>query len=340
MNGKERFSAVLEGSLPDRVPVAPPFQGYWALDAFGVTVPESLADPVAAAQAALTAQEACPFDALEVVWDWVANIDLLGCTSKIVDSGSPLVVEHILESSVDVAKLRSLDLSADRRVEAGVRTAEVLLAQLSKDFFCYATIPLPFTLASYLRKVDYLMKDLIRQPEEAHELLEFATEVVVDVVKLYASLGVHGLLVCDPSASGDLISPQHYVKFAAPYARRIIDLVKEMGLKPILHVCGDTTKILPHVKRLSPSAFSFDTAVGVDVAKEALGDSVCLMGNVDPSDTLLLGTREKVQREVELCIEKGWSGGGFVLAAGCDIGVETPIDNITTMIQTCARARY
>ena len=340
MNGKERFSAILEGLLPDQVPVAPPFQGYWALDAFGVTVPESLADPVAAAQAALAAQEACPFDALEVVWDWVANIDLLGCTSKIVDSGSPLVVKHVLESSVDVADLRSLDLSADRRVEASLRTAEVLLEQLREDFFCYATIPLPFTLASYLRKVDCLMKDLIRRPETAQELLEFATEVVIDVAKLYASLGVHGLFVCDPSASGDLISPQHYAEFAASPAGRVIDTVKAMGLKPILHVCGDTTKILPLIRQLSPSAFSFDTAVGVDVAKEALGDAVCLMGNVDPSDTLLLGTRDKVQRDAELCIEKGWAGGGFALAAGCDVGVETPIDNLKTMIEAAARARY
>ncbi len=340
MNGKERFSAVLEGSLPDQVPVAPPFQGYWALDAFGVTVPKSLADPVAAAQAAIAAQEVCPFDALEVVWDWVANIDLLGCTSKILDSGSPLVVKHVLESSADVARLRSLDLTADDRVEASVRTAEVLLEQLSQDFFCYATIPLPFTLASYLRKVDYLMKDLIREPDTARELLEFAAEVVIDAAKLYASLGVHGLFVCDPSASGDLISPQHYAEFAAPYAGHVIETVKAMGPKPILHVCGDTTRILPLIKQLSPSAFSFDIAVGVDVAKEALGDAVCLMGNVDPSDTLLLGTSDKVQREAKLCIEKGWSGGGFALAAGCDIGVETPLDNVRTMIGACAQARY
>lgn len=221
-----------------------------------------------------------------------------------------------------------------------MRTAGVLLEQLSADFFCYATIPLPFTLASYLRKVDYLMKDLIRQPGTARELLEFSTEVLVDVAKMYASLGVHGLFLCDPSASGDLISPQHYTEFAGPYAGRIIELVKSKGLTPMMHVCGDTTKILRLVKELSPSAFSFDTAVDVKTAKEQLGDTVCLMGNVDPSDTLLLGTSEKVVRDSELCIEKGWAGGGFILAAGCDIGVDTPIENVRAMIDTGARARY
>jgi len=68
MNGRERFAKALSlTELPDRVPVAPPFQGYWALDAFGVTIPESIAHPEKAVEAIVKAQDACPFDALEVV---------------------------------------------------------------------------------------------------------------------------------------------------------------------------------------------------------------------------------------------------------------------------------
>jgi len=83
MNGRERFETALDLGRADQVPVAPPFQGFWALDAFEVSVPTSLADPAKAAQAIIQAQEVCPFDALEVVWDWIMNIDLLGCKSRI-----------------------------------------------------------------------------------------------------------------------------------------------------------------------------------------------------------------------------------------------------------------
>jgi uroporphyrinogen decarboxylase len=340
MNGRERFVTALELGRADQVPVAPPFQGFWALDAFGVSVPTSLADPRKAAQAIIEAQRECPFDALEVVWDWIMNIDLLGCKSRVADKGQPIVVEHALSSGLDVDRLRAVDRTADNRVEATVISAEILIKELAGEFFCYATIPSPFTLASYLRGVSELMTDLYNDPLAVKDLLDFTTELVIEEVKLYASLGVHGLTVCDPSASGSVISPRHFGAFAMPSTKRVARAVEELGLKAMLHVCGDTTKILPYIKEIAPAAFTFDYAADVALVKEALGESMCLIGNVDPSDTLLMGSPEKVRQDTQDCIDKGRAGGGYVVGGGCDIGVETPIENVRTMIETCALAKY
>jgi uroporphyrinogen decarboxylase len=125
-----------------------------------------------------------------------------------------------------------------------------------------------------------------------------------------------------------------------PSTKRVVAAAREMGLQPMLHVCGDTTHILDDVKEIAPAAFTFDYAADVALVKEALGDSVCLLGNVDPSDTLLMGTVDKVRRETQDCIEKGWQGGGYAVAAGCDLGVETPIENVKAMLDTAAAATY
>lgn len=340
MNGRGRFETALGLGQADQVPVAPPFQGFWALYAFGVSVPTSLSDPAKAAQAIIEAQRECPFDALEVVWDWIMNIDLLGCKSRIADAGQPIVVEHALSPGLDVDKLRAIDRTPDARTEATVATAEILLKELADEYFCYATIPSPFTLASYVRGVSELMTDLYHNPEAVDDLLDFTTEVVNEEVRLYASLGVHGLCICDPSASGSVISPRHYGRFAMPATKRVSQVVRDLGLKPLLHVCGDTTKILHYIKEVEPAAFTFDYAADVTLVKEALGDTVCLIGNVDPSDTLLMGSTEKVCQDTQDCIEKGWKDGGYVVGGGCDIGVETPVDNVKTMIETCARYKY
>jgi MtaA/CmuA family methyltransferase len=339
MNGKERFAAALHLEQPDRVPSTSPFQAYWALAEYGVSVPESIAQPARAAEAVLRGQDDCPFDALEVLWDWVAMADDLGCTSRIAAEGSPVVVGHPLASSGEAAGLKVPDLQANRRVNAALEAAAILVGELGADFYCLATIPEAFTWASYLRKVDYLMTDLIRFPEQVHELMEFTTELVIEQCRVFASAGVHGLVVCDPSASGDLISPRHYEEFAAPYTRRVGQEVARLGVDQILHVCGDTSKILDLIKEARPAGFSFDTAVDVAAAKEALGDEVCLIGNVDPAQTLLMGTPDDVRAETQACIDKGAQGGGFVVAAGCDIGVGTPRPNLRAMIETAAAAK-
>jgi uroporphyrinogen decarboxylase len=94
------------------------------------------------------------------------------------------------------------------------------------------------------------------------------------------------------------------------------------------------------VKETGTRAFTFDYAADVALVKAELGDSMCLVGNVDPSETLLMGTPDRVRREAQECIDKGWVGGGFVLGAGCDIGIETPIENVKALIETSRLARY
>ncbi len=341
MTGRERFTKALRLlDPPDRVPVAPPFQGYWALDAFGLSTPESLAHPERAAAAIVNAQAACPFDAIEIVWDWFAFVDLLGCTSRITEVGSPSVIEPALHSLDEVADLVLVDTSASSRVQSSLIAAEALLEELGDEVFCYASLPLPFTLAGHLRGMTDLMTDLIEHADEVHRLIEFSTEVIVRHLQLYADLGVHGFVLSDPTASGDLISPRHYAEYAAPSTRTVVEALQKVDLPSILHVCGKTAKILTLAADTGATAFSFDASVDTAVVKEAIGASVCLLGNVDPVGLLLDGSPETVREAARSCVSKGWAGGGFVLASGCDLSLHTPIENIRAMIEVGHEAQY
>lgn len=74
-------------------------------------------------------------------------------------------------------------------------------------------------------------------------------------------------------------------------------------------------------------------------AKKIMGDRVCLIGNLDPSAVLLLGTPEDVEREARLCIEKAAAGGGYILGSGCEVAVDSPVENIKTMIRVARELR-
>jgi len=341
MNAKERFQKTLQLAGPaDRVPGAPPFQGYWALDAYGVTVPESLAEPQKAVTAITRAQADCPFDAIEVSWDWFAFVDACGCTSNITDAGSPAVVTNPLTSIEQIGDLAPVDTSKDARVQASIAAAESLMRTFGDEVFCYATVPLPFTLAGHLRGVDNLMMDVVESTDAAHQLLEYSTQVLLDHMEHYRALGVHGFFICDPTASGDLISPRHFEEFAAPHTKSVVQALKKLGMVTILHVCGNTAKILPAVVDIAPEVFSFDHVVDTAVAKEAIGDSVCLLGNLDPVETLFRGTAAQVKERANASISKGREGGGYVLGAGCDLCPETSVENVRAMIDAGHASEY
>ena len=341
MTGRERFTKALRlTDPPDRVPVAPPFQGYWALESFGVSTPESLAHPKKAVAAIVNAQAACPFDAIEIVWDWFAFVDLLGCTSRIAEVGSPSVIEPALHAFDEVADLALVDTSASSRVQSSLVAAEALLEELGDEVFCYASLPLPLTLAGHLRGVADLMTGLIEHADEVHRLIEFSTEVIVRHLELYADLGVHGFVLSDPTASGDLISPRHYAEYAAPSTRTVIEALQKVDMPSILHVCGKTAKILPLVADTGATAFGFDASVDTAVVKQTIGASVCLLGNVDPVELLLHGSPETVRENGGvILVSKGWAGGGSVLGSGCDLSLRTPIENVRAMIEVGLQPR-
>jgi len=340
MNGRQRFEAALRLEEADHVPVAPIFQGYWALERHHVTVPDTLIQPQLAVEALLRAQDECPFDALEVVWDWVAPVDAVGCESRITPTSSPLVTKPAVRQIEDIESLRPVDLSNDARVQASVESARLLVEALGDETFCYATIAQPFTFANQMRRADALMLDIMKRPEAVHALVAYATEVVIQQAREYARVGVHGIFACDGAASGDLLSPKHYREFVAPYTARLNEAAREMGIAHIQHVCGNTTGNLETVREIGPSAYSFDYTTDVAVAKEKVGDAVCLIGNIDPSEILLFGDADQVQRVTEECLAKGAPDGGFIVGSGCDICLGTPLENLRAMVAACQAATY
>ena len=63
-------------------------------------------------------------------------------------------------------------------------------------------------------------------------------------------------------------------------------------------------------------------------AKELAGAKVPIIGNVDPINTMMLGTPEEVRAEVmsdiAACAD---SPNGYIVSTGCDIPVDAPIEN-------------
>jgi uroporphyrinogen decarboxylase len=82
---------------------------------------------------------------------------------------------------------------------------------------------------------------------------------------------------------------------------------------------------------------SLDQKVDFAYARKAVGDSICLIGNVNPAGTLFLGKPEDAAREAEYAIRSAGQNGNFILSSGCLMPPDIPPENLQAMVDTAKR---
>ena len=179
---------------------------------------------------------------------------------------------------------------------------------------------------------------LIEDPELAHLMIEKVAEWVLDLAKASIDAGAEIIGLVDPTAGGSVISRKHFIEFSLPVLKWINQEIKaHKDVPTYLHICGDVSDRLDLMADTGVDGISIDHLVDVAAAKREVGDRVCIIGNIDPVGTLLLGTPEQVLEESRHCIEQAGQGGGFVLAPGCGVPPNTPPENLAMMGQAVER---
>jgi uroporphyrinogen decarboxylase len=198
----------------------------------------------------------------------------------------------------------------------------------------------PFTLCGLLYGAEKLMRDLYKNAEAVHVILEWTTRLYLEFVKyFFIECGVNLVSMGDPSASGDMISRKHFENFVVPVYSAIYEQLRKKKVITCLHICGNIENRLDLIPQTGVSLVSIDYKVSIKKAREAFGTKTALAGNVNPVDVIKDGKTEDIISAGERCIADAGEGGGFVLMPGCDISPVTPFENVKTMIETAARHR-
>ena len=197
-----------------------------------------------------------------------------------------------------------------------------------------------FTTAGFLRNPENLLMDVLMDPDAAKRAVCKAGELVDGLIR-EDSVGVDVIWIADPTSTGSMLDLDSYREFVLPVTKKLVDgWKKEFGVPVMYHVCGDTMPIIDAVPDTGIDIFSIDHAMDMAAARERVKDRLCLMGNVDPINTLLNGTPEDVKRESKRVIEEGGADGRLILAGGCEVARDTPIENIRAMIDSAKAYQY
>jgi uroporphyrinogen decarboxylase len=336
MSPKERIGNFLTGKPIDRVPCVPLILNHCAR-VLGVKVSEYAKNGAVMGAANVAAYRRYGQDLITIFTDTSIVAEALGTELMFPDDDVSRVAKPAVVDPDDLARMKPVDVLTAGRLPVYLEAIRHCVKEVGDEVFVSCCIPAPFSTAAALRGTAIFARDLYRNRALAMALLEKAEAATADMCAAVARAGGIPVLV-DPVASGSVISPKAFAEFAAPGIVSVNKKIQSLGMPAILHICGKTSGIVAAMVDTGAAVVSLD-AISLAEAREKIGKRACIMGNVAPAQTLLEGTSEIVRREAERCLaECGDNPGGFILASGCEVPIETPPANIDAMIGVARRS--
>ena len=332
MTPKERMKAFATGEEIDRIPCIP-LIGEHACRLTGVSVSRYSHSAKLMADAQIATFRKYRPDSVGIGPGLFGIPEAMGTKLKFPEDGMPYVSEPVLKDYADFDRLSPVDPYRDGRLPLYLETLKLINEEIGDQVGVGSSVGGPFTAAASLRGTENFLKDLRKNPEMAHRLLRLVTESALRYIDAVFDLGLN-ISISEPTASGTLISAKQFKVFAKPYLKMYVDrIIERCGSGPTLHICGNTSRIWSDMADTGATILSLDNQIDLADAKEAVGDRVCLMGNVRPIETLMKGTRDQVLAEAKECLRKAHDNPkGYILSSGCALPLDTPPENVVSLM--------
>ncbi len=226
-------------------------------------------------------------------------------------------------------------------------TLQYVLRRVGTEISVHGELFSPFT--QFMEMLDYTngLMALMDDSAKAKACLEALTEGTIVLGRGLAQAGAHAILISSAFAGGGLISRQHYKEFVLPYEQKTIAGIKEVSDIPIYtHTCGaigDRLDLMAEtgtngIDTLDPPPLG---TVELADAKRITAGRQFIKGNLDPVNTLLLGTPEQTYEAARERILTAGPGGGYILSTACSVSPAAPPANIHKLREAVERfGRY
>jgi uroporphyrinogen decarboxylase len=334
MTGRDVARMAWEQQKPPRLPVTLVGGGAWYVHDANKTVGEIKNDPETIAAVFVRAYKKIGHDLI-----WIGNnflnfpAHLLGCPIRDDAPDSPVLTGTVIRGLEERHVLSADRVLEDPIMQGIIRSNHLIADAIGRETLLTPTHWGPLTTAARILGTDTLLMAMITDPQEAAELLAFSRELVWAIAERNMNHPeILGINISEPIASGDMISPQLFRRFAKPHLQELVQRTRKNGKYCSLHICGDTTPILADILEIRPDCFSLEAKVDLGVAGSVLGGRVCVAGNVAPTGRFLTGTADDVRSEAEACIRAWNDQGGYILTLGCDFPKEVPFENIQALM--------
>ncbi len=335
MTSKERCFSVLNQEIPDRVPVVPQSFMFSIMDA-GLRMGDINRNGKRMAETHIRCQEKYGYDGCVIDFDDASLAEACGARIILRDDEPAIVDESkpVLKDLRDVYDLEVPDPLKAGRLPEWIEATRTLVDAIGDYVFIMGRADQgPFSMASLLRGTQQFMVDLMTEdPQVIRDVIAYCRKACIAFAKAQKDAGAHVTSIGDALAGPNLIAPEMYRDFAWEPEKLVADEVQDYGIPLSIHICGNTVSILPQMGATGAHILEIDWQVDMGKAREEIPPDTVLMGNINPSDPMVLGTENDIEDAVRKIITDT-KGKGVFVSTGCAMGRNTPPENFRALIE-------
>jgi hypothetical protein len=216
-------------------------------------------------------------------------------------------------------------------------TIRTLAARVGPEVSVHGEVFSPFS--QFMEMLDYTsgLMALVDDPGKVKACLDRLAEGAILLGCGQAQAGARAVLISSAFAGAGLISRQHYQAFVEPYERKVVSGIKAVHDVPIYtHTCGAIGDRLDLM--MATGTDGIDTldppplgTVELAQAKRQTAGRAFIKGNLDPVNTVLMGTPASTLAAARERLAIAAPGGGYILSTACSVAPAAPPENILVL---------
>ena len=327
MDKKQIFLSLLDGKSPDERVFFRPILMHFAARFNNTTYGKFASDYRTLVESNIRAMEYFDTDMVSLISDPYRETSAFGAPIEYIDEGVPRCLKHIINSPADVDLLPDPDLYKCERTLDRIKGVEYFQQLLKGTVPVGGWIEGPLAEACDLTGVDNMLIMMMTDPDAAERLMDKCLHFAKKFARAQIEAG------CDLMGIGDAICSQvdrdTYEKFVKVRHQELISYIHELGTPVKLHICGNINHLLESIKTVDTDIIDLDWHVDINDARRILGNDIVLGGNINP--VLVQDKTENEVFDMSKALVDTFRGQKFLLAAGCEITVLTPLQNLMAM---------
>jgi uroporphyrinogen decarboxylase len=324
--GRQRTLDFLAGKPTDRIPFHPIVMR-WAAKHAGVKYRDFCLDPASKCRAMIQTADDFGADWVTVMSDPYAEAEAFGIKVEYQEDDLPLDQGHY-DSVEKLLALQAYDVMGNRRTAGRIAEIREFRRLIGDQYFVVGWVEGPVAEYSDLRGMTDASFDFMDEPEHVGVVMDMIVAAAKDFITHQIEAGADCIGIGD--AFGSQIGPALFRKLAFEREKALVDHIHSLGAKAKLHICGNTSAILPDMIATGADIIDVDHLVPTLASfVSLLAPHQVFSGKTDPVAVIQNGVPDRITAAAMQDFQE--AKGRCIISGGCEITPGTSIENMRAL---------